>query len=140
MNGPSAHLSWRELGCHNGESYPLKWRASRAVTLATAFEQVRSAIGHKPIVVLSAYRTESYNAKVGGAKFSQHKEGRALDLRPPVGMTVTEFYRVVRGLANEPTSKIRGLGLYRTFLHMDVRPSDRVVVWAGSRAAAEVIK
>ena len=128
MVGPSPHLSWRELRCGSGVEYPVEWRRDRAVALAWVFESIRVACGHVPIVVTSGYRTSQHNAAVAGARHSQHIEGRALDLQPPVGLTTEEFYRLIRGLATEG-SAIKGIGVYRGHVHIDVRPSARLVVW-----------
>jgi len=130
MNGPSTNLSWKELACKDGSPYPEQWRTSRAIALSSVFELIRSECGHKPITILSAYRSESWNKKIGGARFSQHKEGRALDLRPPKGMSVDKFHWLIKDLAR--ITSIRGIGKYKTFVHVDIRPSDRLVVWSGS--------
>jgi uncharacterized protein YcbK (DUF882 family) len=139
MIGPSPHLSWAELGCKDGTLYPQEWRATRAVALATEFEAVRAAVG-APIVIGSAYRTPDYNASVGGAKRSQHCQGRALDLYPPKGWGIDQFYAAVRQVALSRASGIHGLGRYPSFVHIDVRPraDGLVTVWSGSRAWAEL--
>jgi uncharacterized protein YcbK (DUF882 family) len=130
MNGPTLHLSWKELACHNGTEYPEQWRDNRAIQLGEVFELIRSACGNKPLTVLSAYRTPTYNALIGGAKNSQHIQGRAIDLRPPSHMSVDEFYSIIRGLAK--TSAIRGIGKYKTFVHVDIRPGDHLALWYGA--------
>ncbi len=127
---PSKHLSWNELKCKDGTEYPIKWRTSRALELAEIFELIRSECGNNPIEILSAYRSESWNRKIGGARFSQHVQGRALDLRPPTGFNVNSFYNLIKGLVNITT--IRGIGKYKTFVHVDIRPSDKLVVWNGA--------
>jgi uncharacterized protein YcbK (DUF882 family) len=127
--GPTQHLTWREMACHDGTEYPKQWRDSRAVIIAQAFEGVRKLFGDKPIKILSGYRTETYNKKIGGAKFSQHVQGRALDLRPPDGVDVDTFYNTIR--ANVDSLGIHGLGRYTTFVHIDVRPTDKLVSWKG---------
>lgn len=139
MSGPSPHLSWRELASRDGDPYPAPWRGSRAVALAQAFEAVRAACGDVPITVLSAYRTPAHNARVGGAPKSQHVQGRALDLRVPDGMTLDTFEATVRALC--ATTKIRGIGRYprKRSLHIDVRPTQRVVRWHGARAWSEPV-
>ena len=136
MRGPSQHLSWSELACKDGTPYPLQWRSTRAVTLASAFERVRLEMGDSPLVVLSAYRTPEHNRRIGGAKRSQHIEGRALDLRPPRGMVTLAFFRQVREIVAD--TDIRGLGLYPTFLHIDIRPSERLILWSATRVWAEM--
>jgi len=129
MTGPSKHLSWEELTCKDGTPYPEKWRKNRLLPLVAAFEFLRNYYGLS-IIVLSAYRTEKYNNKIGGARNSQHKEGRALDLRPPVGVSVDEFYIFIRKWAEH--MGIGGVGKYETFVHIDTRPGTAMVVWSGN--------
>ena len=134
MTGPSKNLSWAELACKDGTPYPEQWRTTRARELAAAFEAVRDAVG-LPLVVLSGYRTSAHNRAIGGARASQHVEGRALDLLPPRGWTVTQLAAVVAGVP-----AVRGIGIYEAggFVHMDVRPSERRAVWRGGRVDADV--
>lgn len=135
----SPHLTLGELACKDGTSYPPRWIESRARPLAAAFERVRTLCGDRPIVVLSAYRTEAHNRLVRGARHSQHVQGRALDLRPPNGLSVEDLHNRVMAAAVETGSQIRGVGRYPTFVHMDIRPSLTLVHWVhGSRAAADV--
>lgn len=135
MNGPSLHLSWPELACRDRirTPYPLDWRATRAVELAEAFEALRAEIG-LPLVVLSAYRTPAHNKAVGGAKDSQHVQGRALDLLPPKGWNALQLAAVARRIP-----QVRGLGVYEGFVHVDVRPVDRIVVWRGEGVNQDVV-
>ena len=81
--GPSRHLSWRELECHDKARtpYPENFRQDRLPVLASVFEMIRSGIGDRPLRILSAYRTPEHNRYVGGAPMSQHVQGRALDLQ-----------------------------------------------------------
>ena len=74
---------------------------------------LRRYIG-KPITINSGYRTPSYNKAIGGAKQSQHMEGTAVDI-------------VVKDYTPEEVAHLgkllgfRGIGLYNTFCHLDVR-------------------
>lgn len=131
MSGPSPHLSWAELMCHDGTDYPMIWRGERALYLADAFEALRTRVGH-PLQVLSAYRTPEYNRAIGGAKLSQHVQGRALDLKPPDGWTPEELAAVAKDIP-----EIMGIGVYPTFVHIDIRPGLRRVVWRGGRPMAD---
>lgn len=135
MNGPTPHLSYNELRCKDGTAYPLRFRLDgRDKELGEAFEQLRALAGNKPLEVLSGYRTPAHNARIGGAKNSQHMEGRALDLRPPEGMSVKRLAALARQIP-----AIRGVGVYPTFLHIDVRTGRRVA-FEGKRAAADATR
>lgn len=134
MNGPSPHLSWSELACKDAARtpYPEQWRDTRLPKLAAAFEALRALVG-QPLEILSAYRTPAHNRASHGALNSQHVEGRALDLRPPQGWTVERL----AGLARQIPA-IRGIGVYPTFVHIDVRPTERLARWTGNRPSADV--
>lgn len=135
MSGPSAHLTWDELACHDTlrTPYPLDWRGTRAVVLAREFEAVREMLALRvgralPLVVNSAYRTAAYNAAIGGSPRSQHVQGRALDLRPVDPRYLDDLYDVIRRRA-EAVLAIRGVGRYATFVHLDTRPTAELALW-----------
>jgi uncharacterized protein YcbK (DUF882 family) len=138
MTDPSPHLSWWELACHDPARtpYPTEWRLTRAVEVAELFEEFRRWCGDQPLIVLSAYRTPAWNAHIGGARHSQHVQGRALDLKRP-RWTVDRLHREARAFAAAHPNLVGGLGYYPTFVHLDTRPSRRLVVWGGSRAHAD---
>lgn len=132
LNGPSQHLSWNELRCKDKfkTPYPTEFILDgRVFELAHVFEITRSLYS-KPIKILSAYRTPDYNKQIGGARNSQHLHGRALDLSPPNGISNQDFYKEIRN--NIESIGVTGLGKYRTFVHIDIRKSLRLVVWSGS--------
>lgn len=127
MIGKSLHIDWPELGCKDGTPYPSIFvMDGRIIELVVMFERIRD-IWDLPIGILSAYRTEKHNKSVGGAKNSMHLEGKALDLRPPKGVSVGSFYSVIRAKADE--LGVRGLGRYSTFVHVDIRPSGKLITW-----------
>lgn len=127
----SAHLSLAELACKDGTPYPPEFISDgRAHRLAVVFEAIRAACGHLPITILSAYRSPAHNKKVGGARNSQHMQGRALDLRPPSGLTVKAFYERIKALS-QSLPDLKGIGRYSTFVHVDIRPTPHLVLWNG---------
>ena len=69
-----------------------------------------------PVTINSAYRTESYNAKVGGTKSSYHMKGQAFDIVVQ-GHTPLEVAQYAQTLA------IPGIIQYNTFVHVDSRPT-----------------
>lgn len=125
--GKSLHLHWEELACHDGTPYPSTFvMDGRIIELVVMFERIRD-IWELPIGILSAYRTVAHNKSVGGAKNSLHLQGKALDLRPPKGVSIGSFYSVIRAKSSE--LGVRGIGRYPTFVHVDIRPSDKLVTW-----------
>jgi uncharacterized protein YcbK (DUF882 family) len=68
-----------------------------------------------PLKISSAYRCPAHNAKVGGSPRSQHLLGRAVDI--PVQASA-DAYELVR---NAMLSGFAGIGVYKTFIHLDVR-------------------
>lgn len=136
--GPSEHLSWDELCCHDPARtpYPEDWMETRAIELAAMFEAFRAWCGNEPMIVDSGYRTREWNVTCGGAKTSQHVEGRALDLRRP-GWDIAQLHAEAKKFAVAHPAMVGGVGLYPTFVHLDTRASARLVVWNGGRPAAE---
>ncbi len=78
-------------------------------------QSLRNAWG-KLIHLTSAYRDPVHNARVGGAKLSQHKAGRAFDVRVAgwIAQEKAEFKELA--LAHGFT----GFGGYNTFIHIDI--------------------
>ena len=72
--------------------------------LAEFLEQVKSALGGKPVMVNSAFRSKAVNDAVGSKDTSQHRIGCAADLRVP-GMTPDAVVRAVIA-ANLPFDQI----------------------------------
>ena len=57
--------------------------------LALILERVKSAVGNKPVMVTSGYRSKAVNDAVGSKDTSQHRLGCAADIRVP-GLTPKE--------------------------------------------------
>lgn len=79
----------------------------------TSLQDIRSHFG-KPVIINSAYRTQYYNTKVGGAKNSYHMKGRAFDISVK-GVTPAEVARYAASI------NIPGIIQYNTFVHVDSR-------------------
>lgn len=62
--------------------------------LAALLELVRTAVGDKPIIVNSAFRSKAVNDAVGSKDASQHRLGCAADIRV-VGMKPDEVVRAI---------------------------------------------
>lgn len=128
-SGPlTAHFVWEEARCHCGCQIPEKLLPEIAKTADWA-EKVRSALGGHPMKVLSWYRCEKWNARVGGAPKSQHLLGRAIDFTiKSVAPRAAQVQIVVNGLY---PSLIKGFGQYQGFTHID-RRTDGIAIWDDS--------
>ena len=62
--------------------------------LAKFLEQVKTALGGKPVMINSAFRCKQVNDAVGSKDTSQHRIGCAADIRVP-GMTPDEVVKTV---------------------------------------------
>lgn len=99
----------KEFACRDGSDKVLV--CDETVRILQA---VRDYFG-RPVTINSAYRTPTYNKKIGGASKSQHVVGTACDISvkgvPPsaVASFLEAFYPK------------HGIGLYPTFVHIDSR-------------------
>lgn len=78
-------------------------------------QKIRDNYG-KPVVINSAYRTSSYNKKVGGATNSYHMKGMAADIRIS-GVSPKTLASYAKSIG------IKGVGTYKSFVHVDTRTS-----------------
>lgn len=99
----------KEFACRDGSDKVLVCDET-----ARILQAVRDYFG-RPVTINSAYRTPTYNRKIGGASKSQHVVGTACDISvkgvPPsaVASFLEAFYPK------------HGIGLYPTFTHIDSR-------------------
>lgn len=80
-----------EVEVVNGQEHHIIENLTR---LAEFLEQVKEALGGKPIMVNSAYRCKALNDAVGSKDTSQHRIGCAADIRVP-GMTPNEVVQAI---------------------------------------------
>lgn len=113
---PNFKLS--EFACKDGTPVPASLMPN-IIRLAGELQKLRDYIG-KPIRINSAYRTPEYNKRIGGAKNSMHVKGMAADITVK-GMTSTELYDTIEKLIAEKVVDFKGVGVYNTFVHVDVR-------------------
>jgi hypothetical protein len=117
------HFHVAEFASRDGALYPEAWIESRLRPLCQTLEVIRAAID-RPIVIVSGYRSPERNLKVGGAKDSQHMHGRAADVRV-YGMDAGLLHAKVLELYGQGAlPHMGGLGRYRTWVHVDVRPRE----------------
>ena len=73
-----------------------------------------------PISITSGYRSPEHNAKVKGAKDSQHVKGTAVDFKVQ-GLKPKEVALIVERLIKEGKIKQGGIGIYPSWVHYDIR-------------------
>jgi len=109
-----------EFKCKDGTAVPQNL-IPNVKKLAENLQVLRDYVG-KPIHLNSGYRSPAYNKKIGGAPESKHKLAQAGDITIP-GMTPTEVHKTILKLITDKKMHNGGLGLYKTFVHYDIRPT-----------------
>lgn len=88
--------------------------------LAQNLEVIRSALGDKPITINSGYRSKAHNYKVGSNDSSQHRLGKAADIKVE-GVRPSTVADTIERLIAEGKISQGGLGRYAKFTHYDIR-------------------
>ena len=106
----TANFKVKEFACKDG-SDPI----FIAPELVEILQKIRTHFG-KSVTINSGFRTATYNKKIGGATYSQHLYGMASDIvvkgvKPKVVAEYVETLMPNKG----------GIGIYSTFVHVDVR-------------------
>lgn len=106
----STNFKVREFRCKDGSDPVFV-----SPELVTILQSVRTHFG-KAVTINSAYRTPTYNEKVGGVNESQHCMGMAADITVK-GVTPKKVAEYLETLLQNKG----GIGVYDTFTHVDVR-------------------
>ncbi len=88
--------------------------------LITFLQMIRDEL-EKPVIIHSINRCPSHNSACGGSERSQHLQGKAADFHVS-GMSIKELHAYIEDFYPKV---IRGLGLYSSFVHADVRWSNQ---------------
>ena len=80
-------LTRSEAAARNGwDNSPTQEEIANLQRLAYLLEKVKEAVGNKPVMISSGFRSKQVNDSVGSKDTSQHRIGCAADIRVP-GMT-----------------------------------------------------
>ena len=93
----SPHFTLEELTHTDHREFdntPNEAERENLTRLAAFLEQVKTAVGGKPVMVNSAFRSKQVNDAVGSKDSSQHRIGCAADIRVP-GMTPDQVVKAV---------------------------------------------
>ena len=107
-----------EFKCKDGTEVPAELR-NNVIELAVNLQVLRDELG-KPISITSGYRSQQHNWKIGGAKGSYHLKAMAADIKVK-GMKPKEVSEVIEQLISEGRMKEGGIGIYRSWVHYDIR-------------------
>ena len=117
----TTHFHIREFKCKDGSKVPEALEANVRL-LAEQLQVLRDHIGI-PIHLNSAYRTEAYNASIGGSPKSQHKLAKAADMVTSK-YTPKQLASIIKKLIKEGKMMQGGVGVYPSFVHYDVRGTE----------------
>lgn len=106
----SAHFKVQEFACRSGADAVLI-----APRLVMVLESIRAHFG-AAVTINSGYRTPEYNANVGGVAHSQHCYGTAADI-----VVKGQTPEAVAAFARTLMPDWGGVGVYKSFTHIDVR-------------------
>jgi N-acetylmuramoyl-L-alanine amidase len=115
--------------CKGKNNYPPKEKWDKIKNTAIMIDAIRKELG-APIRILSCYRSEDYNACVGGASKSLHTEFNAIDFT--CSQSTPEVWRRVANKIRASDAKFKGgIGTYspRRFVHIDTRGTNKD--WTG---------
>lgn len=113
------NFSMAEFDCKDGTPVPKELHAN-VLELAKNLQVLRDHIKEPVMITGSAYRTPMHNARVGGAKNSQHLTASAADINAR-NYTPRQLSIVIERLIKAGRMKQGGIGVYKGFVHYDIR-------------------
>jgi uncharacterized protein YcbK (DUF882 family) len=96
-----------------------KYVLNNVQKLANQLQIIRNKV-NVPITINSAYRCPKHNSIIGGAKSSQHLQGKASDIVIQ-GYSNDDVADLIEELISSGDILQGGLGRYNTFTHYDIR-------------------
>jgi uncharacterized protein YcbK (DUF882 family) len=139
----SEHFTLEELSHTDHREFdntPNDAEMANLVRLADFLEEVKSALGDKPVIINSAFRSKQVNDAVGSKDTSQHRIGCAADIRVP-GMTPDQVVKTIIASGLGYDQIIREFDRW-THLSVPNKPEDKprrqalIIDKAGTRAYA----
>lgn len=76
-----------------------------------------------PLKIVSGYRCEKHNKKVGGVKDSSHLKGIAVDIE------ITNDYSRLILIQSALEVNIKRIGISKTFIHLDIDDTKNNAIW-----------
>jgi uncharacterized protein YcbK (DUF882 family) len=128
-----------EFDCHDGTPVPLALVPNVGALCKVVLQPVRDA-WRAPIVVLSGYRTQAWNDRVGGARASTHLTAQGADVRPLQPRLLSAFVaEIERLIAAGQLPDLGGIGVYPGWVHLDIRKArdGHLRRWGGAGQGSE---
>ena len=123
------HFAYSDFATPDPVPAALRPRTER---LARELEVLRHALGDRPIIITSGYRSPEHNEEVGGKSNSQHMQAAAADFYVP-GLSALQVWCTAEKMMARGVLKNGGLGWYGNqegqITHYDVR--DYSARWYG---------
>jgi uncharacterized protein YcbK (DUF882 family) len=113
------NFSREEFDCKDGTIVPEKFLLN-VKEVAENLQALRDYLEVPVSVTGSGYRTSKHNAKVKGAKNSQHLTASAADINAE-GYEPKQLAEVIELLILKGKMKQGGIGVYPNFVHYDIR-------------------
>jgi len=114
----STNFSLNEFASADGTA-PTNQVLKNLTELAKNLEVIRKHLGH-PIRITSGFRSKEHNAKIGGSLNSYHVLGMAADIQV-AKMKPENVAKAIELLIKDGKMKEGGLGIYKTWIHYDIR-------------------
>ena len=108
-----------EFDCNDGTKVPKEFMPN-LIELAKNLQALRDFLNEPVLITGSGYRTPTHNKKVGGAVNSQHLTASAADINVK-SKTPYQLGKLIESLINKGIMKQGGIGIYKGFLHYDIR-------------------
>ena len=118
------HFTLAELTCTDHRTLDNTPNAQELLNLqrlAEFLETMKTALGGKPVMINSAFRSKAVNDAVGSKDTSQHRQGLACDFRVP-GMTPDA---VVRALISAKLPFDQIIREYDSWTHISIADKPR---------------
>lgn len=133
----SENFSREEFDCHDGSEVPDNLLPNLHKLVLQVLQPLRTAWG-QPLQVVSGYRSPAWNERVGGAANSTHLTAEGADIRPLDPRDVPVLLATLQDMrARGQLPKLGGLGVYKGWLHVDVRWVGHVRRWTGKGVGSE---
>jgi uncharacterized protein YcbK (DUF882 family) len=110
-----------EFDCNDGTKVPFEFMPN-LIELAKNLQALRDFLNEPVLITGSGYRTPTHNKKVGGAVNSQHLTASAADINVK-SKTPYQLGKLIENLINKGIRKQGGIGIYKGFVHYDIRNS-----------------